>query len=52
MKQSEKDGVKEMSEAYADEEIGKTIDAVLGGMDADKDGFISYSEFMTSNIIR
>lgn len=41
-----------MSEAYSDEEITKTIDTVLGSMDKDKDGFISYAEFMSSNIIR
>lgn len=44
----EKDGKKEMSDAYTDEQITTTVDSVLGMMDKDKDGFISYSEFMKS----
>lgn len=40
-----------MSEAYTDEQITSTIDGVLDMMDKDKDGFISYAEFMQSERI-
>lgn len=40
-----------MSEAYSDEHITTTIDGVLKQMDLDKDGFISYAEFMQSERI-
>lgn len=35
-----------MSEAWSDEQIMNMIDNVLQEMDKDKNGFISYSEFM------
>jgi Ca2+-binding EF-hand superfamily protein len=45
----EKDGKKEMHEVYTDSEIAAQIDEVLSSMDFNKDGFISYGEFMTNN---
>lgn len=38
-----------MSEAYADDQIMTMVDGVLDTMDKDKDGFISYSEFMKTD---
>lgn len=46
----ENDGKKEMSEAYTDKQIEETIDQVLSLMDKDNDGFISYSEYISSGV--
>lgn len=45
----EKDGKMQMDEVYADIEISTQIDEVLLKMDFNRDGFISYGEFMTNN---
>lgn len=45
----EKDGKKEAAEIYTDEQITNVIDNVFSQMDKDKDGYISYTEFMTTN---
>lgn len=37
-----------MSEAYTDDQIESAIDSVINMMDKDKDGYISYSEFISS----
>lgn len=37
-----------MSEAYTDQQIEDSIDQVIKMMDKDKDGFITYHEFVTS----
>lgn len=38
-----------MHEVYTDAEIEDQIDDVLQKMDYNRDGFISYGEFMTNN---
>jgi len=45
----EKDGKKEPTEVYSDEQITSTVDFVINQMDKDKDGYISYTEFITNN---
>lgn len=45
----EKDGKKADSEVYSDEQITNVVDNVFSQMDKDNDGFISYTEFMTTN---
>jgi Ca2+-binding EF-hand superfamily protein len=37
------------SEAFSDEDLTRQIDDVLGKMDRDKDGYVSYAEFVTTN---
>lgn len=39
----------EASEVYSDDQITSVIDHVINQMDKDKDGFISYTEFVSSN---
>ncbi|XP_070498469.1 lymphotoxin beta receptor inhibitor-like isoform X2 [Chironomus tepperi] len=47
----ENDGKKELSEAYTDDQIENAIDSVINMMDKDKDGFITYSEFISSTAV-
>lgn len=48
-KSLEEDGKKEADESFTDQEITAQIDDVLNNMDKNKDGFVSYGEFVTSN---
>ena len=41
-----------MNEPYADDEIATSIDQVLKIMDINNDGFITYSEYRSSNTDR
>lgn len=45
---SEKDGAKSLHETYSDQQIEDSIDTVIKMMDKDKDGYITYHEFVTS----
>lgn len=44
----ETDGKKEADAAYSDEELITQIDDVLAKMDKDLDGYISYTEYVTT----
>lgn len=45
-----KDGKKESEgESYTDEQLATHIDGVIRMMDKDKDGYINYYEFTTSD---
>ena len=44
----ESDNKKPLNEAYSDQQIEDSIDQVIKMMDKDKDGFITYHEFVTS----
>lgn len=46
---TEKDGKKEAHESFTDQEITAQIDDVLENMDKNRDGYVSYGEFVTSN---
>jgi Ca2+-binding EF-hand superfamily protein len=47
----EEDGKKEAHESFTDQEISAQIDDVLENMDKNRDGYVSYYEFATSNRI-
>lgn len=45
---AESDNKKPLHEAYSEQQIEDSIDQVIKMMDKDKDGFITYHEFVTS----
>lgn len=45
----ENDGKKDLYETYTDQQIEDSIDKVVEWMDRDKDGFISYEEYVTAS---